>query len=120
MPQYFPVDFAKYFRAIKEMLIKSSIQFKEMQLREEAEERLLFPSEQRLKQHPFRQEGTITTVTLAVCRKENGWAPEHHSVVFLVLGSSGVRKTELTIQPAEYFHKKKDNAFICNDISEYQ
>jgi ATP-dependent Clp protease ATP-binding subunit ClpB len=102
------------------MLIKSSIQFKDMQLREETEERLGFPSEQRLKQHTFGQEGTITTVALAICRKENGWAAEHHLLVFLFLGSSGVGKTELAKQLAEYFHKKKDNAFICIDMSQYQ
>jgi hypothetical protein len=38
------------------------LQFKELQLRKEAEERRRFPLEQRLKQYIVGQEGAITTV----------------------------------------------------------
>jgi len=56
----------------------------------------------------------------AIRRKENGWIDEHHPLVFLFLGSSGIGKTELAKQLAKYLHKKKDNAFIRIDMSEYQ
>lgn len=117
---YLPVDFAQKFPAIRDMLIKSSIEFKEMQSRKEAEERLMFPLEQRLKQHIVGQEGAITTVASTIRRKENGWIDEQHPLVFLFLGSSGIGKTELAKQLARYLHKKKDSAFIRIDMSEYQ
>jgi ATP-dependent Clp protease ATP-binding subunit ClpA len=62
---------------------------------------------------------STTLVALAVCRKENSWAAEHHLLVFLFLGSAGAGKTELAKQLAECSHKKEDNALICIDTSEY-
>jgi pantothenate kinase-related protein Tda10 len=56
----------------------------------------------------------------AIRRKENGWIDDQHPLVFLFLGSSGIGKTELAKQLAKYLHKKKDNAFIRIDMSEYQ
>jgi ATP-dependent Clp protease ATP-binding subunit ClpB len=41
------------------MLIKASIEFKDMQSRKEVEGRLRFPLDQRLKQHIVGQEGAI-------------------------------------------------------------
>ncbi|XP_021923467.1 caseinolytic peptidase B protein homolog isoform X2 [Zootermopsis nevadensis] len=114
-----PVDLADS-AVIKDMLLKSSVQFKEMQLKIEAEERLRFPLEQRLKQYIVGQESAITTVASTIRRKENGWIDEQHPLVFLFLGSSGIGKTELAKQLAKYLHKKKDNAFIRIDMSEYQ
>lgn len=56
----------------------------------------------------------------AVRRKENGWADDDHPLVFLFLGSSGIGKTELAKQLANYIHKEKPQAFIRLDMSEYQ
>jgi ATP-dependent Clp protease ATP-binding subunit ClpB len=56
----------------------------------------------------------------AIRRKENGWIDEQRPLVFLFLGSSGIGKTELAKQLAKYLHKKKDDAFIRIDMSEYQ
>ncbi|GFG28773.1 hypothetical protein Cfor_10764, partial [Coptotermes formosanus] len=117
---YLPLDFAQHYPAIKDMLVKASTEFKEMQLRKEAEERRRFPLEQRLKQYIVGQEGAITTVASTIRRKENGWIDDQHPLVFLFLGSSGIGKTELAKQLAKYLHKKKDNAFIRIDMSEYQ
>jgi ATP-dependent Clp protease ATP-binding subunit ClpB len=117
---YLPVDFAQNSPVMKDVLVKASTEFKEMQLRKEAEERRRFPLEQRLKQYIVGQEGAITTVASTIRRKENGWIDEHHPLVFLFLGSSGIGKTELAKQLAKYLHKKKDNAFIRIDMSEYQ
>lgn len=57
---------------------------------------------------------------LAIRRKENGWADEEHPLVFLFLGSSGIGKTELAKQLANYIHKDKPSGFIRLDMSEYQ
>jgi ATP-dependent Clp protease ATP-binding subunit ClpB len=62
----------------------------------------------------------LHTFRLAIRRKENGWIDEQHPLVFLFLGSSGIGKTELAKQLAKYLHKRKDNAFIRVDMSEYQ
>lgn len=54
-------------------------------------------------------------------RKENGWFDEEHPLVFLFLGSSGIGKTELAKQIANYLHGDKSKThFIRIDMSEYQ
>lgn len=57
---------------------------------------------------------------LAIRRKENGWTDDEHPLVFLFLGSSGIGKTELAKQIANYLHKDKKDSFIRLDMSEYQ
>jgi ATP-dependent Clp protease ATP-binding subunit ClpB len=58
--------------------------------------------------------------SLAIRRKENGWIDDSHPLVFLFLGSSGIGKTELGKQVANYLHKGQREAFIRIDMSEYQ
>ncbi|XP_069695264.1 mitochondrial disaggregase-like [Periplaneta americana] len=105
---------------MRDLLNKSIVKFEEMQQKKEAEERRRFPFEQRLKQYIVGQEGAIATVASTIRRKENGWMDEEHPLVFLFLGSSGIGKTELAKQLAKYLHKKKDDAFIRLDMSEFQ
>jgi len=57
---------------------------------------------------------------LAIRRKENGWTDDEHPLVFLFLGSSGIGKTELAKQIANYIHKDNKDSFIRLDMSEYQ
>lgn len=40
--------------------------------------------------------------------------------MFLFLGSSGIGKTELAKQVADYLHQGKHSGFIRIDMSEYQ
>ncbi|KAM9733302.1 mitochondrial disaggregase [Menidia menidia] len=94
--------------------------FKELQARQEAEERRRFPLERRLKEHIIGQEGAINMVASAIRRKENGWYDEEHPLVFLFLGSSGIGKTELAKQVARYMHKDVKKGFIRMDMSEFQ
>ena len=75
--------------------------------------------EVKLKTKSF-QEGAITIVASAIRRKENGWIDDEHPLVFLFLGSSGIGKTELAKQIANYLHKGNKKAFIRLDMSEYQ
>ena len=97
---------------------------KEAQKRKEAksrEERRKFPLEQRLKQHLIGQDAAIQIVSSVIRRKENGWIDEDHPLVFLFLGSSGIGKTELAKQVANYlFADKAKTHFIRIDMSEYQ
>lgn len=67
----------------------------------------------------------ISNFLSAIRRKENGWYDEEHPLVLLFLGSSGIGKTELAKQVANYMHKsggeaKKKHGFIRVDMSEYQ
>lgn len=62
----------------------------------------------------------INLFLLAIRRKENGWTDDEHPLVFLFLGSSGIGKTELAKQVANYLHKDKKDSFIRLDMSEYQ
>lgn len=87
---------------------------------EEAQERLKFPLEKKLKENIVGQEGPISTVSSCIRRKQNGWYDEEHPLVFLFLGSSGVGKTELAKQVANYLHKDDKKSFIRLDMSEYQ
>ncbi|XP_075214295.1 mitochondrial disaggregase-like isoform X2 [Lycorma delicatula] len=104
----------------KEVLSKYIVEYDEIQTEREKEARRLFPIEDRLKQHIVGQEGPITIVSAAIRRKENGWVDDEHPLVFLFLGSSGIGKTELAKQLANYLHKDKPNGFIRLDMSEYQ
>jgi len=66
------------------------------------------------------QENAIAIVSSTIRRKENGWLDEDHPLVFLFLGSSGVGKTELAKQVANYLHPNNPKSFIRLDMSEYQ
>ena len=66
------------------------------------------------------QDGAITVVASAIRLKENGWIDDEHPLVFLFLGSSGIGKTELAKQIANYLHKGNKKGFIRLDMSEYQ
>ena len=114
-----PEDYAKDI-GIRVMMQKHSEKYQQQQQQLEMEERRKFPLEQRIKQRIIGQEGAITTVCGAIRRKENGWYDEEHPLVFLFLGSSGIGKTELAKQVAEYLHKGKKDGFIRMDMSEYQ
>jgi len=84
------------------------------------EQRRKFPIEQRIKQAIIGQEGAIATVCGAIRRKENGWHDGDSPLVFLFLGSSGIGKTELAKQVADYLEPGKAEGFIRIDMSEYQ
>ncbi|KAK4314604.1 hypothetical protein Pmani_014115 [Petrolisthes manimaculis] len=114
-----PEDYSRDI-GMKTMMQKHSERYIAEQKQKQVEERRKFPLEQRIKQRIIGQEGAITTVCGAIRRKENGWYDEEHPLVFLFLGSSGIGKTELAKQVAEYLHKGKKNAFIRIDMSEYQ
>lgn len=121
-----------------ELFEKKALEEKENKLREE---RRKYPLEQRIKEHIIGQEAAIQTVcsvirryrksnvaviikinlTVLFLRKENGWFDEEHPLVFLFLGSSGIGKTELAKQIANYLHGDKSKThFIRIDMSEYQ
>ncbi|MPC21788.1 Caseinolytic peptidase B [Portunus trituberculatus] len=114
-----PEDYAKDI-GMRTMMQKYSEKYQQKQKHQEMEERRKFPLEQRIKQRIIGQEGAIATVCGAIRRKENGWYDEEHPLVFLFLGSSGIGKTELAKQVAEYLHKGKKDSFIRMDMSEYQ
>jgi ATP-dependent Clp protease ATP-binding subunit ClpB len=76
--------------------------------------------EERLKEHMVGQESAISLVAATIRRKQNGWLDEGHPLVFLFLGSSGIGKTELAKQVANYLHNDNQKAFIRLDMSEYQ
>lgn len=114
-----PEDYARDI-GMRKMMQKHSEKYLEKQKQREMEERRKFPLEQRIKQRIIGQEGAIATVCGAIRRKENGWYDEEHPLVFLFLGSSGIGKTELAKQIAEYLHKGKKSSFIRIDMSEYQ
>lgn len=97
---------------------KVALETKENKLREE---RRKYPLEQRIKEHLIGQEAAIQTVCSVIRRKENGWFDDEHPLVFLFLGSSGIGKTELAKQIANYLHGDKAKThFIRIDMSEYQ
>ncbi|KAB7500216.1 Caseinolytic peptidase B-like protein [Armadillidium nasatum] len=105
---------------MKTLVRKYGEKFDQERKERELEDRRKFPLEQRIKQRIIGQEGAIATVSGAIRRKENGWYDEEHPLVFLFLGSSGIGKTELAKQVAEYIHKGKRTGFIRMDMSEYQ
>lgn len=114
-----PEEYAKDI-GMRTLMRKYSEKFESIRKQKELEERRKFPLEQRIKQRIIGQDGAITTVCGAIRRKENGWYDEEHPLVFLFLGSSGIGKTELAKQVAEYLHKGKQSGFIRMDMSEYQ
>jgi ATP-dependent Clp protease ATP-binding subunit ClpB len=74
-----------------------------------------------MKQHLIGQDAAIQIVCSTIRRKENGWFDDEHPLVFLFLGSSGIGKTELAKQIANYLHGDKSKThFIRIDMSEYQ
>ncbi|XP_013790340.1 caseinolytic peptidase B protein homolog [Limulus polyphemus] len=105
---------------MKNLINSFKSQFLEKQRRKEAEERRRFPLEARIKKHIVGQDGALTTVASAIRRKENGWYNEDRPLVLLFLGSSGVGKTEMAKQVANYLHKGNAKSFIRLDMSEYQ
>ncbi len=66
------------------------------------------------------QKGAVNTVSSALRRKKEGWDEDKHPLVFLFLGSSGIGKTELAKQVANYLHSNNEKCFIRFDMSEYQ
>lgn len=106
--------------ALYELLTKFEKLQDERNKNEALQERLKFPLEKKLKEFLVGQEGPISTVSSCIRRKQNGWYDEDHPLVFLFLGSSGVGKTELAKQVANYLHKGDKAAFIRLDMSEYQ
>ncbi|XP_045582352.2 mitochondrial disaggregase [Procambarus clarkii] len=114
-----PEDYARDI-GMRTMMQKHSEKYLAKQKQKEMEDRRKFPLELRIKQRIIGQEGAIATVCGAIRRKENGWYDEEHPLVFLFLGSSGIGKTELAKQVAEYLHKGKKSSFIRIDMSEYQ
>ncbi|KAK3754788.1 hypothetical protein QZH41_012786 [Actinostola sp. cb2023] len=107
-------------QSIADVIQEHSVKFEEEKKKKEAEERRRYPLEKRIKEHIVGQQGAILTVAGAIRRKENGWQDKDHPLVFLFLGSSGVGKTELAKQIANYIHKDNKKGFIRLDMSEYQ
>ena len=66
------------------------------------------------------QKNAIFSVSSQIRRKENGWHSSNHPLVFLFMGSSGIGKTELAKQTAEYMHGGNPEGFIRIDMTEYQ
>ena len=66
------------------------------------------------------QKNAIFSVSGQIRRKENGWHSSNHPLVFLFMGSSGIGKTELAKQTAEYMHGGNPEGFIRIDMTEYQ
>ncbi|XP_076040001.1 mitochondrial disaggregase-like isoform X2 [Oratosquilla oratoria] len=116
---FLPQDYAKDI-GMRTLMQKQLEKYEAKKKERDIEERRKFPLEQRIKQRIIGQEGAINTVCGAIRRKENGWYDEEHPLVFLFLGSSGIGKTELAKQVAEYLHKGKPKGFIRMDMSEYQ
>ena len=114
-----PADYARDI-GMRTMMEKHSEIYKTRQKQKLVEDRRKFPIEQRIKQKIIGQEGAIAVVCGAIRRKENGWYDEEHPLVFLFLGSSGIGKTELAKQVADYIHRGKKTGFIRIDMSEYQ
>lgn len=84
------------------------------------EDRQKFPLESRLQKSLVGQKNAIFTVAGQIRRKENGWHSSNHPLVFLFMGSSGIGKTELAKQTAEYLHEGNPEGFIRIDMTEYQ
>lgn len=115
-----PIKYAREKGDIAYLLEEHMKKHEKIQRKKEAEERRRFPLELRLKEHIVGQEGPITSVASAIRRKENGWSDDEHPLVFLFLGSSGIGKTELAKQLANYIHHNKPECFIRLDMSEFQ
>eukprot|EP01137_Pigoraptor_chileana_P011897 Opistho-2@63503 len=105
---------------IRQLLSDYEGKAKEEKERRDKEMRRKYPLEQRLKERIIGQLEPIHAVAAAIRRKENGWQHEETPLVFLFLGSSGVGKTELAKQIANYIHENNDKGFIRIDMSEFQ
>lgn len=121
---HLPSDYTRN-PTMRKLLQEHTDRHMERRRKMEAEERRRFPLEQRVKQVIVGQEGAIALVAATIRRKELGWFDEEHPLVFLFLGSSGIGKTELAKQIAEYLHGDKrgkgtKKGFIRLDMSEYQ
>lgn len=117
-----PVDYSRN-PSMRKLLQEYAERHEQTRKQREAEERRRFPLEQRVKQVIVGQEGAIALVAATIRRKELGWFDEEHPLVFLFLGSSGIGKTELAKQIAEYLHggsATRAKGFIRLDMSEYQ
>eukprot|EP00668_Euglena_longa_P004571 GGOE01005338.1.p1 GENE.GGOE01005338.1~~GGOE01005338.1.p1 ORF type:complete len:496 (-),score=115.49 GGOE01005338.1:424-1911(-) len=84
------------------------------------EDRQKYPLEARLQKRLVGQKNAIFSVAGQIRRKENGWQSSNHPLVFLFMGSSGIGKTELAKQVAEYMHEDNGEGFIRIDMTEYQ
>lgn len=114
-----PADYARDV-GMRKLMQRHMLLYRDKQKEKDVEERRRFPIEQRIRKRIIGQEGAIATVCGAIRRKENGWADEEHPLVMLFLGSSGIGKTELAKQVAEYLHRGNNSGFIRIDMSEYQ
>jgi len=92
---------------------------KDFQYRNKAD-RQKYPLEVRLQTALVGQKNAIFTVAGQIRRKENGWHSSTHPLVFLFMGSSGIGKTELAKQTADYMHEGSQDGFIRIDMTEYQ
>ncbi|KAL1420711.1 hypothetical protein MTO96_004449 [Rhipicephalus appendiculatus] len=123
---HLPVDYSRN-PVMRKLLKEYTDEHVKKRKQREAEERRRFPLEQRVKQVIVGQEGAIALVAATIRRKELGWFDDEHPLVFLFLGSSGIGKTELAKQMAEYLHggstgrsSSGGKGFIRLDMSEYQ
>ncbi|KRX80965.1 Caseinolytic peptidase B -like protein [Trichinella sp. T6] len=114
-----PVNFAQN-QQIEELLKGYTKKYTEKKALLERLERQNYPFEERVKKNMIGQDGAISSVASAIRRRENGWTNDEHPLVFLFLGSSGVGKTELAKQVAQYLYKDNKKSFIRIDMSEYQ
>ncbi|KRZ45882.1 Caseinolytic peptidase B -like protein [Trichinella pseudospiralis] len=109
-----PVNYAQN-QQIEELLKGYTKKYTEKKALLERLERQNYPFEERVKKNMIGQDGAISSVA-----SENGWTNDEHPLVFLFLGSSGVGKTELAKQVAQYLYKDNKKSFIRIDMSEYQ
>jgi len=114
-----PADYAADV-GIRSLMSAHAARHAKQKMKRDQEQRRKFPIEQRIKKAIIGQEGAIATVCGAIRRKENGWHDEDSPLVFLFLGSSGIGKTELAKQVADYLDPGRSDGFIRIDMSEYQ
>lgn len=115
-----PLHYAPDPSPTRDLLLEAAARREREEAERAADERRRFPLERRLRERLVGQRGAIDAVAAAVRRKESGWADDDHPLVFLFLGGSGVGKTELAKQLAQYLHRDEPAAFIRLDMSEYQ
>ena len=75
--------------------------------------------ETQLSESVIGQKEAIDQISAAIRRKESGWVDSDHPIVLLFLGSSGLGKTELAKQIAEYIHRDNEDGFLRLDMAEY-
>lgn len=107
--------------ACKELLSNAETDYEERKAQKEKEMRRKFPLERHLREKIVGQEDVIARIGAAVRRKENGWTDEQKPLVFMFLGSSGIGKTEVAKQVAEYLSRGDSaNRMVRLDMSEFQ